>query len=61
MRFFQSMKPTNAMEINIMSDTNCDDSKSEQKIQENIDQALEDAKSLDFATLDEVKEAFRHN
>jgi len=44
-----------------MSDTNCDDSKSEQKIQENIDQALEDAKSLDFATLDEVKEAFRHN
>ena len=42
-----------------MSDTNCDDSKSEQKVQENIDKAVEDAKSLDFATLDEVKEAFR--
>ncbi|ERG93690.1 MAG: hypothetical protein J07HQW2_00123 [Haloquadratum walsbyi J07HQW2] len=34
------------MEINIMSDTNCDDSNSEQKIQENIDKAVEDIKSL---------------
>ena len=49
------------MEINIMSDTNCDDSKLEQNIQENIDKAVEDIKSLDFATLDEVKEAFRHD
>jgi hypothetical protein len=58
-RFFQSMKPTNAMESNMMSDTNFDDSKSEQKVQENIDKAVEDAKCLHFATLDEVKEAFR--
>ena len=47
------------MEVNMMSDTNFDDSKSEQKVQENIDKAVEDMKSLDFATLDEVKEAFR--
>jgi len=58
-RFFQSMKPTNDTEINMMSDTNFDDSKSEQKIQENIDQAVEDVKSLDFATLDEVEKAFK--
>ena len=47
------------MESNMMSDTNFDDSKSEHKVQENIDKAVEDAKSLHFATLDEVKEAFR--
>ena len=47
------------MESNMMSDTNFDDSKSEQKVQENIDKAVEDAKCLHFATLDEVKEAFR--
>ncbi|ERG94145.1 MAG: hypothetical protein J07HQW2_00579 [Haloquadratum walsbyi J07HQW2] len=44
-----------------MSDTAWDSSKSEQEIQENINQALEAAKSLDFATLDEVKEAFKHD
>ena len=43
-----------------MDETAWDGSKSEQEVQENINQALEDAKSLDFATLDELKEAFRH-
>lgn len=41
-----------------MSETAWDGSKSEEEVQENIDQAVEDVKSLDFATLDEVKEAF---
>ena len=31
---------------------------SEEEVQENIDQAVEDAKNFNFATLDELKEAF---
>jgi len=42
-----------------MSETAWDDSKSEQEVQENIDQAVEDVKEFNFATLDEVKEAFQ--
>ncbi len=42
-----------------MSETAWDDTKSEEEVQENIDQAVEDAKNFDFATLDELKEAFR--
>lgn len=42
-----------------MSDLAWDDTKSEEEVQENIDQAVEDATDLDFATLEEVKEAFR--
>ena len=29
-----------------------------EKVQENIDQAVENAKNFNFATLDELKEAF---
>jgi hypothetical protein len=43
----------------VMSETAWDDTKSEEEVQENIDQAVEDAKNFDFATLDELKEAFR--
>jgi len=43
----------------IMSETAWDDTKTEEEVQENIDQAVEDVKDLDFATLDEVKEAFQ--
>lgn len=42
-----------------MSETAWDDTKTEEEVQENIDQAVEDVKDLDFATLDEVKEAFQ--
>lgn len=42
-----------------MSETAWDDTKSEEEVQENIDQAVEDIKDLDFATLDDVKDAFR--
>lgn len=42
-----------------MSETARDDTKPEEEVQENIDQAVEDAKNFDFATLDELKEAFR--
>lgn len=41
-----------------MSETAWDDSKSEKEVQENIDQAVEDVKNLEFATLDEIKESF---
>ena len=44
-----------------MDETAWEGSKSEQEVQENIDKAVEDAKSLDFAAFDEVKEAFRHD
>jgi hypothetical protein len=42
-----------------MDETAWDGSKSEQDVQENIDRAVEDVKCLHFATLDEVKKAFR--
>ncbi|WP_277556194.1 hypothetical protein [Halobaculum limi] len=35
------------------------DGKSEEDVQENIDQAVDDAMEFEFATLDEIKEAFR--
>lgn len=41
-----------------MSETAWNDSKSEAEVQENIDRAVEDVKDLDFATLEEVEEAF---
>lgn len=41
-----------------MSETAWNGSKSEEEVQENIDQAVEDVKDLNFATLEEVKEAF---
>lgn len=43
----------------MMSETAWDDTKSEEEVQENIDQAVEDAVKFDFATLEEVKDAFR--
>lgn len=43
----------------IMSEGAWDDSESEDDVQENIDQAVEDATKLDFATLEEIEEAFR--
>lgn len=45
--------------LQVMSEPAWDDIKSEEEVQENIDQAVEDAKNFDFATLDELKEAFR--
>lgn len=45
--------------LQAMSETAWDDIKSDEEVQENIDQAVEDAKNFDFATLDELKEAFR--
>lgn len=42
-----------------MSDLAWDDTKSEAEVQENIDEAVDDAVDLDFATLEAVKEAFR--
>lgn len=44
-----------------MDETAWEGSKSEQEVQENIDKAVEDAKSLDFATLDEVEKAFKRD
>jgi hypothetical protein len=45
--------------LQAMSEPAWDDIKSDEEVQENIDQAVEDAKNFDFATLDELKEAFR--
>lgn len=42
-----------------MSETAWDDAKSEEEVQENIDQAVEDVTNLEFATLEELEEAFR--
>jgi hypothetical protein len=42
-----------------MSEIAWDDTNSEEEVQENIDQAVEDVKNFDFATLDELKEALR--
>lgn len=42
-----------------MSDAASEDGKSEEEVQENIDRAVEDVKDLDFATLEDVEEAFR--
>jgi len=42
-----------------MSEAAWDDTKSEEEVQENIDQAVEDVTDLEFATLDEVAGAFR--
>lgn len=41
-----------------MSGTSAWEEKTEEEVQENIDQAVEDAIDLDFASLEEVKEAF---
>jgi len=45
--------------LQAMSEPAWDDIESDEEVQENIDQAVEDAKNFDFATLDELKEAFR--
>lgn len=42
-----------------MSNTAWDGSESDEEVQENIDQAVDDVTELDFATLEELKEAFR--
>lgn len=42
-----------------MSDAMGSDTKSEEEVQENIDKAVEDVRNLDFATLEEVIDAFR--
>jgi len=42
-----------------MSETASNDTDSDEGVQEKIDRAVEDAKNLDFATLDELKAAFR--
>lgn len=42
-----------------MSETARNNTDPEEAVQENIDRAVEDAKNLDFATLDELKAAFR--
>jgi len=41
-----------------MSGTSAWENKTEEEVQENIDQAVEDAVNFDFATFDEVKKAF---
>lgn len=41
-----------------MSGTSAWDEKTEEEVQENIDQAVEDAIDLDFASFEEVKQAF---
>jgi len=45
--------------IHRMSETAGDDSKLEQEVQENIDQAVEDVNKFNFSTLEEVKKAFQ--
>lgn len=42
-----------------MSETAWDDTKSEAKVQENVDQAVEEATDLEFATLEELEDVFR--
>lgn len=42
-----------------MSETAWDDKKSEEEVQKNIDQAVDDVTKFDFAKLEEVKKAFQ--
>lgn len=42
-----------------MSETANDTGEADEGVRERIDRAVEDVKALDFATLEEVKEAFR--